>query len=103
MGEEDVGIGKSSFKHEPKDVSIKLVAFHAHMVILSQLVIPVHPSHVALIQCHCYWTLYLHPTTIMLTMQNRLFFVGLSIGGEKCDNSVVTPYESHNSLTLYNL
>ena len=49
MGVQDVGISKSSLKHKPKNVSVKFVAFHAYMVILPQLVIPVHPSHVALI------------------------------------------------------
>ena len=90
---EDVCISNSNFKQKPKDVAVELPTLHPHMVVLPQLVILVHPSHVAVVQGHCCWAWNIGPRTIMLTSLDNVDLERLSVGGENSDNSVVSPQE----------
>ena len=43
---EDICVCNSNLKEKPKELTVKLVAFQPHMVVLSELVIFVDPSHI---------------------------------------------------------
>ena len=48
-----MGIGNGHLKEEPKNISVELPTLHPHMVVPTQLIVPVNSSHVGIVEGHC--------------------------------------------------
>ena len=49
---EDVWVCQADLKEEPEDVAVEFPALQVNMIILAQLVVLVHTSHVLVVELH---------------------------------------------------
>ena len=98
-----MGVGSRYLEDEPKKVPVHFLALQSDVVVLPQLVVPVHSSHVGIVQCHCCKTWHIYPPPIMLTASHKILLLWLCVCGQKTDNPVVTPQQRHHSIPLDDL
>ena len=66
----NVCIGETHLKQEPKDVPVEFATLSADMVILSELIVLVYPSHVPIVELHSRGAGDISVATIMLPPLN---------------------------------
>ena len=96
-------ISQAYLKEEPKDVPIELAALESDMVVLAELVIPVHPTHVPVVQVHRFRTGDISSAPITLSALYRGVVLRLCICREQSDNMIVFPQNGSHVPILHNL
>ena len=97
---EDVCISNSSLKYEPKYIAVKLATFQFHMVVLTQLVIAIYPSHVGLIKCHRCWAWNINSTPIMFSSLHYIYILVLRLSIALVDKTVTTLLSRRRNATI---
>ena len=69
-GVEDVGIRNGHLEEEPKNISVELSTLQPHMVVPTQLIIPINSSHVGIVEGHCCRACDTSTTTITFSPLN---------------------------------